>query len=130
MASVRIANKGFIVMTNKEDLDKRERIIRILGSGVEKDREIEHYKDFHCYGRVNVDNICGNCNLRFRCFTDREYIEIPIKETHRRSLRNVTVQNIIDMLANDVLEEYVRVSKDKQGRGHAQLSLKRRRAKK
>jgi len=100
-----------------------ERIIRVLGSGKERDREIEHYKDFHCFGRTNIDDVCGNCKLRFRCFTDREYIEIPISELRKRTLRNVTVKDIVKKLAEDILASGVVYSKDKDGRGHAKLNF-------
>lgn len=73
-----------------------ERIIRVLGDGKQRDYQIEHYKDFHCYGRQNVDEVCGNCKLRFRCFTDRKFIEIPIKDLRKRSIRDVTVKTIVN----------------------------------
>lgn len=110
-------------MTTKKDA----RIIRILGDGQERDREIERYKDFHCYGRQNVDGVCGNCRLRFLCFTDREQIEIPVKDLHKRSVRNVTVKTIVERLVEtgNPLAEQVKFTKDKEGRGHAKIDFGR-----
>ena len=99
--------------------DKDERIIRVLGDGKERDREIEHYKDFHCFGRLNVDDVCCNCRLRFRCFTDREYIEIPITDLRKRSLKNVTIKTIVNKFS-DVI---VKFTVDDSGRGHAKIDF-------
>uniref|UniRef100_A0A6M3KZP1 Uncharacterized protein n=1 Tax=viral metagenome TaxID=1070528 RepID=A0A6M3KZP1_9ZZZZ len=100
-----------------EDTD--ERIIRVVGDGKERNREIEHYRDFHCYGRQNIDNVCGNCKLRFRCFTDREYIEIPISDLRKRTLRNVTVKTIVN-LYSDLIVKFVN---DDSGKGHAKIDF-------
>ena len=100
-------------------MDKDERIIRVLGDGKERDRKIEHYKDFHCYGRLNVDDVCTNCRLRFRCFTDREYIEIPIKDLRKRSLNSVTIKTIVNQFSDLV----VKFTTDDGGRGHAKIDF-------
>jgi hypothetical protein len=38
------------------------------------------YKEFNCFGDKHPDLLCGACNLRFKCFTERENIEISAKE--------------------------------------------------
>ncbi|MFA7101262.1 MAG: hypothetical protein WC196_05980 [Bacilli bacterium] len=99
------------------------RIIRILGSGKERDREIEHYREFYCYGRQDIDNVCGNCRLRFICFTDREQIEIPMADLHKRSVRNVTVKNVVEKWIENNVAGMVRYTKDKEGKGHAKINF-------
>jgi hypothetical protein len=99
------------------------RIIRILGSGKERDREIEHYREFYCYGRQDIDNVCGNCRLRFICFTDREQIEIPMVDLRKRSVRNVTVKNVVEKWIENNVAGMVRYTKDKEGKGHAKINF-------
>ncbi len=104
-------------------MDTDARIIRVLGYGKERDKEIEHYKDFHCYGRQNIDDVCGSCRLRFLCFTDRENVEIPITQLRKRTLRNVTVKDIVNKMAEENLLPLVKYSKDKDGKGHAKINF-------
>lgn len=81
-------------------------VIKILGDGKERDglgggREIERYREFHCYGRRNIEEVCGNCKLRFVCLSTRDTeIEIPVADLHKRSIRNVTARTIADVFTN------------------------------
>ncbi len=69
------------------------RTIKVLGS-IETSYDIERYRDFICYGRKNIDDVCGACTLRFTCFSTREDIEIPVKEFGKASIKDVTVKMI------------------------------------
>ena len=44
------------------------RTIKVIGNR-ETSYEIERYRDFICYGRKNIDEVCGACKLRFACYT-------------------------------------------------------------
>lgn len=76
------------------------RTIRVLGDGKERNYEIERYRDFLCYGRKNIEEVCGNCKLRFACFSTRDDVEIPIKEFGKRGIREVTVRMIANKYSN------------------------------
>ncbi len=99
------------------------RIIRVIGDGKERNNKVERYREFHCYGRQDIDNVCGNCKFRFLCFTDREVIEIPVADFHKRSIENVTVKNIIEKVAEPNLASLVKYTRDKEGKGHAKINF-------
>ena len=69
------------------------RTIKVLGDK-ETSYEIERYRDFICYGRKNIDDVCSTCKLRFACFSTRDDIEIPVKEFHKQSIKDVTVKMV------------------------------------
>jgi hypothetical protein len=52
----------------KDKNTNKARTIKVLGDGVERNYERERYKEFYCYGRKNVEEVCGACILRFACF--------------------------------------------------------------
>ena len=69
------------------------RTIKIIGYR-ETSYDIERYRDFICYGRKNIDEVCGACKLRFACFSTRDDIEVPVKEFHKKSIKDVTVKMV------------------------------------
>jgi len=99
------------------------RTIKVLGDGEERNREIERYRDFICFGRKNVDEVCGNCKLRFACFSTRDDIEIPVREFRKRSIKDVTVK----MVANkySALRYKFRKAKNWQDRDRVQIDFEK-----
>jgi len=75
------------------DKEFEPRTIRIAGSE-RNSFEIERYREFICYGRKNIEEVCGSCKLRFACFSTRDDIEIPVGEFRKKSIRDVTVKMI------------------------------------
>lgn len=74
--------------------DGEARTIRVMGMDREVSGYIERHRDFLCYGRKNVKDVCSVCALRFTCFSTREDIEISVDEFKKRSIRDVTVKVI------------------------------------
>lgn len=75
----------------EEMMNGEPRTIKVLGNK-ETSYEIERYKDFFCYGRKNINEVCGVCKLRFPCFSTRDDIEVPVSEFHKESIKDVSVK--------------------------------------
>ena len=81
------------MMKKDKEEEVEPRTIKVLGNR-ETSYDIERYRDFICYGRKNIDEVCGACKLRFACFSTRDDIEIPVAEFRKKSIKDVTVKMI------------------------------------
>jgi len=85
-------------------------VIRIVFDDKNHNYDNERYKEYHCYGRErSIDTLCGQCSLRFQCFTDRnEPIEIPLSSFKGvKSLRDVTARDLVKKIATPELKNDV-----------------------
>ena len=89
-------------------------VIRIVFDDDKHNYDNERYKEYHCYGREDVERLCKQCSLRFQCFTDRnEPVEIPLSSFKGiKSLRDVTARDLVKKIATPELRNGVLYTDD------------------
>ncbi len=64
------------------------------------------WKEFFCYGGKDPEGTCGECQLRFRCFTSRdEDIELPVEQLGHDNIRSVDAESV----AHYLIDEHIKV---------------------
>lgn len=95
------------------------KIIRITGK-LSDGRE--WWKEFHCHGTKNIDEVCEDCILKFACFTDRDKIEVEAKDLPIKRMDNIEADTIADYLTPTIK---VAVREDKSGKKKVQMNFKK-----
>jgi len=80
------------------------------------------WKEFHCYGTKNVDDVCEDCMLKFACFTDRDNIEVDVEELPIRRMDNIEADTIADFITPTIK---VAIREDKDGHKKVQMNFKK-----
>jgi len=80
------------------------------------------YKEYHCYGYKNADEICEDCILKFQCFSGREKMEIPVADLTVKHFANIDVAVIADTITPTVK---VTIREDKDGKKRAKVNFKK-----
>ena len=92
--------------------------IKIVGK---TSNNLEWYKEFHCYGYKNADEICEDCILKFQCFSGREKIEISSADLPVHSFDNIDVAVLADAIVPTIK---VAIRENKDGYKRAKVNFK------